>query len=82
MTHDTYAKQIAELERRYWALQRRTILYGLLAVLVAMLFSVWLVRYFALSNGTAVLIGLVNGAAFVQTAILIVRWLNPLRGKK
>ena len=39
-----YEAQRKQIERSYWALQRRTILYGFVAVLLAVFCAVWVVK--------------------------------------
>lgn len=78
MGMETYAKRIENLHRRYRVLQRRTILYGLLAMVIAQFVTVWVVLQLHLTVASAVAVGAVSGAVFAQIAAYIVRRLNPL----
>lgn len=64
--------------QRYVTLQVRTILYGLLAMVVGMYLSAWIVIHFGATVFRAIAIGGAVGCVLTQTACLIVRRLNPL----
>lgn len=70
-------RQLYEQQQRYLALQRRTILYSLLAGFVAAYLAIAFVRYYDLSWPTALIVGSVLGFLFAQVAVIVVRRLNP-----
>lgn len=66
-----------EIIRTYRTLQRRTVLYGILAIALAMLFSLIIIRVLALSAWQGFTIGVFVGIFFQQISAAFARKLTP-----